>query len=133
MILRKGFQIASGWMALSANEEIVERASANHSLASKFQFETLYQPTPTPTRAVPPKRVNTKPTKKIKITAQGQSKKVISSPVTSPAVSEISSRASNPGEIADLADFTIPMGEDTEVLENVTQARFQIELDGPND
>ena len=120
-------------MALSANEETIERASANHSLASKFPFETLYQPTPTPTRAVPPKRVNTKPVKKIKITAQAQPKKVISSPVSSPAVSEISSRASNSGEIADLADFTIPMGEDTEVLENETQARFKIKLNGPNE
>ena len=34
-----GFQIDSGHMALSANEETNDRASANHSAASKYQFE----------------------------------------------------------------------------------------------
>ena len=63
--------------------------------------------------------------KKVKITTEP--KKIQSSPVSSPAVSDISSRASDPstGEIADLADFSIPMGEDTEILENETQACFQ--------
>ena len=63
--------------------------------------------------------------KKVKIISEP--KKIQSSPVSSPAVSDISSRTSDPstGEIADLADFSIPMGEDTEILENETQACFQ--------
>ena len=40
IIDKVGFQNDSGWMVLSANEERTERASANHSVASKYQFET---------------------------------------------------------------------------------------------
>ena len=37
---KEGFQIDSGYMVLSANEELSERVSANHSAAWKNQFET---------------------------------------------------------------------------------------------
>lgn len=84
------------------------------------------QPSPVPNRAAAMKRVVARPAKKAKIVAESRPKIVPSSPVSSPAVSEISSRASNPGEIGDLTDFTIPMGEDIEIVENETQAGFQI-------
>ena len=35
------FEIDSGQMAISANEEATERATPNHSVASKYQFETV--------------------------------------------------------------------------------------------
>ena len=37
---KEGFQIDSGQMALSANHDMTERASTNHSAACKNQFET---------------------------------------------------------------------------------------------
>ena len=90
-------------------------------------MENDAQPSPVPNRAAAMKKVIARPTKKAKIISEPRPKIVPSSPVSSPAVSEISSRASNPGEIGDLTDFTIPMGEDIEVVENETQVGFQSE------
>ena len=91
-------------------------------------MENDAQPSPIPNRSAAMRKVISRPTKKAKIIAEPRPKIVPSSPVSSPAVSEISSRASNPstGEIADLTDFTIPMGEDIEIVENETQAGFQL-------
>ena len=90
-------------------------------------MENDAQPSPVPNRAAAMKKVIARPTKKAKIISEPRPKIVPSSPVSSPAVSEISSRASNPGEIGDLTDFTIPMGDDIEVVENETQVGFQSE------
>ena len=90
-------------------------------------MENDAQPFPVPNRAAAMKKIIARPTKKAKIISEPRPKIVPSSPVSSPAVSEISSRASNPGEIGDLTDFTIPMGDDIEVVENETQVGFQSE------
>ena len=42
-VTQKCFQIDFGQIALSANEETTERASANHNAAWKNQFETPSQ------------------------------------------------------------------------------------------
>ena len=69
----------------------------------------------------------TRPAKEKTLAKLSRSKVGSSSPVSSSsAVSEISSRASSnqTGEIADLTDFTIAMGEESEIVENETQAGF---------
>ena len=40
-LTKEEFQIDYGLMTLSANEKTTKRASANHSAASKYQFETV--------------------------------------------------------------------------------------------
>lgn len=116
---------ASGSTVSSAGTESVDVKTEVGTDDVVSLMENDARPSPVPNRAASVKRVVARPAKKAKIVAESRPKIVPSSPVSSPAVSEISSRASNPGEIGDLTDFTIPMGEDIEIVENETQARFQ--------
>lgn len=71
----------------------------------------------------------TRPAKEKTLAKLSRSKVGSSSPVSSSsAVSEISSRASSnqTGEIADLTDFTIAMGEESEIVENETQFHYDL-------
>lgn len=116
---------ASGSTVSSAGTESVDVKTEVGTDDVVSLMENDARPSPVPNRAAAMKRVVARPAKKAKIVAESRPKIVPSSPVSSPAVSEISSRASNPGEIGDLTDFTIPMGEDIEIVENETQAGFQ--------